>query len=360
MNTATERPMKKLFIVGTKADSGKGGISTALTGYLEGLDANGIDYTFIESHDGDKNTLLCWFKALVKIKIFAIRYRSDAVFWFHCGPWLSLFRKFTLALAPRLLGAETLGHIHSPTFNRYIHGNRLTRALLTLSIVPYKKLVALTPWWQQLMISNGLKKPIIVSPNPNSTNSCLIAEQYLRSPREIEPATTDVTILTMARMVDGKGVDTMIEAMTQLPKHFKLVIAGDGNKLEDFKAMAETTGQSDRITFTGWVDGAQKDTLLKQATMFCLPSTYDSFGMVFIEAMAYDLPVIAYGWGPIKDVVTDNVGQCCETVTKSEVSSKIKWVSEHLSLYSGQGPKTVLSHYTPKQVAANIVELLKK
>lgn len=360
MNTATERPMKKLFIVGTKADSGKGGISTALTGYLEGLDANGIDYTFIESHDGDKNTLLSWLKALVKIKFFAIRYRSDAVFWFHCGPWLSLFRKFTLALAPRLFGAETLGHIHSPTFNRYIHGNRLTRALLTLSIVPYKKLVALTPWWQEMMKQQGIVKPILVSPNPNSSYSCAIAEQFIKEPRTVDTSPKTITILTMARMVEGKGIETVIEAMSDLPEQYNLIIAGDGEKLDAYKLMAKQSAQSNRIAFTGWVSGSQKNELLKQASIFCLPSTYDSFGMVFIEAMAYDLPVIAYGWGPIKDVVTENVGQCCETVTKSEVSSKIKWVSEHLSLYSGQGPKTVLSHYTPKQVAANIVELLKK
>lgn len=359
MDSCKDTTMKKLFVVGTKADSGKGGISTALTGYLEGLKANGVDYTFIVSHDGDKNTLLCWFSALIKIKLFAIKYRSNAVFWFHCGPWLSLTRKFTLALAPRLFGADTIGHIHSPTFNQYINGGWLSRTLLSLSLAPYRKLIALTPWWQALMQQKGIKKPITVVPNPNSNESCKTAEYYLNSPRLVETSPETINILTMARMVEGKGIETMIEAMSLLPEHFNLVIAGDGNKLDEYKQKAQKSGQSDRITFTGWVDGQQKDELLKQATIFCLPSSYDSFGMVFIEAMAYDLPVIAYGWGPIKDVVTDNVGQCCEVVTKEEVSNKIISVSDNLQVYAGQGPKMVLSHYMPKQVAAHIVGLLK-
>ncbi len=352
--------MKKLIIVGTKADSGKGGISTALTGYLDGLEASGVDYTFIVSHDGDKNTLLCWISALIKVKLLAIRYRSNAVFWFHCGPWLSLTRKFTLAIAPRLFGAETIGHIHSPSFNQYITGNGLTRTLLSVALSPYKKLIAITPWWHDLMQDKGIDKPIILSPNPNSGHSCQVAKQYLKVPRKTEQLPSTVNILTMARMVEGKGVETVIEAMAELPEHYKLVVAGDGEQLDEFKSLAALSSAKDRITFTGWVDGTQKDKLLREATLFCLPSTYDSFGMVFIEAMAYDLPVVAYGWGPINDVVTSDVGQCCLQVTKEEVVDKINLVVDDLQRYSGHGPKTVLTRYAPEQVAANIVKLLQR
>ncbi|WP_286265520.1 glycosyltransferase family 4 protein [Thalassotalea atypica] len=349
--------MKKLIIVGTKADSGKGGISTALTGYIEGLEAHNIDYEFVVSHDGDRNSIVCWIIALVKIKLLALRYRSNAVFWFHCGPWLSMTRKFTLAVVPRILGAKTIAHIHSPTFNQYINGSLFTRFFLRLVMLPYSKIVALTPWWKSLMQERGIEKPIIISPNPNNSFSCQIAKQYLDNPRNIKSNDT-VKILTMARMVDGKGIETVISAFELLPEHYTLTIAGDGVQLEHYQSMASLSEANDRIEFTGWIDGEQKHSLMSQADIFCLPSTYDSFGMVFIEAMAYDLPVIAYGWGPINDVVTPEVGECCQSVSATEVADKIKIVAQNRAKYSGFGPNRVLTYYTPEQVAKNIIEQL--
>ncbi len=350
--------MKKLIIVGTKADVGKGGISTALTGYIDGLTHHDIEYQFVVSHDGDRNTLVVWVLALVQMLKLAIKYRTNAVFWFHCGPWLSLVRKFTLAIVPRMLGATTVGHIHSPTFNQYINGNVFMRAFVSLVLSPYKTLVALTPWWRTLLHDKGIKKNIIVSPNPNSAHSCSVAQNFLEQPKSVPNHLSPVNILTMARMVEGKGIEVMIEAMSSLPQHYRLTIAGDGNKLTTFKALAQQSKAKERIHFTGWVNGERKDQLLREATLFALPSTYDSFGMVFIEAMAYDLPVLAYGWGPINDVVTDDVGQCCAEVTSQEVVKKIEYLIDHIKDYSGSGPNKVISNYTPEQVAQNIIRLL--
>jgi len=146
--------------------------------------------------------------------------------------------------------------------------------------------------------------------------------------------------------------------MLNLPEHCILTIAGDGPLLSKYKVLVETLGLYKRVTFTGWIDGEEKENLLKEADLFCLPSTYDSFGMVFIEAMAFDLPVVAYGWGPINDVVTPDVGECCQAPTVDDVTKSILKVLTKLEQYSGQGPQKVSLLYTPKKVVQNIINLL--
>jgi len=350
--------MKKLVIVSTKAETGKGGISTALLGYIQGLNEAQIDFEIVESHSQEQNMFVSWFTAFWSVLLLSIKYRKKVVFWFHCGPWLSMLRKSTLAFIPRILGCETLGHIHSPTFFTYLNKGKLTKLLIKVLLSPYSKLVVLTPWWQNVLEAHKIDKTSIVSANPNNVNYCKIANQYLIEPRKINDS-NKINIVTMARLVKGKGIEAVIGAMLRLPKSYCLTIAGDGPNYQEYKSLVKELKLDDRVTFKGWINGSQKEELLREADVFCLPSTYDSFGMVFIEAMAFDLPVIAYDWGPIKDVVTPEVGVCCSEPSIENVANSLIKVCNNLKRYSGKGPREVMQKYTPTIVAKNITKLLK-
>lgn len=353
-------PVKKLIVVATKIQDGRGGISSALSGYLNGLDRKGVDYELVESHGASENMFITWLKAFWTIACLSYKYRGGkAVFWFHCAQWLSMFRKFSLAIIPRLFACETLGHIHSPAFSDYLSSSGATRSLTKISLLPYTQLIMLTPWWKSLLEQHGITASAFVSPNPNSDKYCQVAECLLDKNRTIDKCKSSFAILTMARLVEGKGVEVVIEALAKLPKHFTLTVAGDGDKRVELEALVEQLGLAERVEFTGWINGEQKETLLRKADLFCLPSTYDSFGMVFIEAMAFDLPVVAYGWGPIVDVVTTDVGVCCSSPTVDNVKAAITDVCDDLGRFSGAGPKKVLSQYTADIAATNIANLLK-
>lgn len=352
--------MKKLVIVSTRPDGGVGGgIPSALIGYMNGFDKKGVSYQVIESHAENRGVLIAWFIAFWQILSISIKNRGQVVFWFHCGQWLSIFRKFTLALMPRLMGCKTVAHIHSPTFYDYLTQSPRKKFLLKLSLTPFNELVVLTPWWKNLLTKHGINKNITVSPNPNSEAYCQIAKDNLRAPIKRRKDIKTIQILTMARLIEGKGVELVISALTLLPEHYVLTIAGDGPLKKELHQQVITLNLSERVIFTGWVDGKQKATLLAATDLFCLPSRYDSFGMVFIEAMAFDKPVVAYDWGPIQDVVSKDVGLCCLHPTEQELSICIKKVAEQLGSYQGHGPKRVIEHYTPMVVSNNIIKLLK-
>jgi len=350
--------VKKLVIVSTKVAGGKGGIASALQGYMNGLDLKGIPYQVIESHVEDRAVLVTWFIAFWKILVLSFKHRNQVVFWFHCGAWFSMIRKFSLAVIPRILGCKTVGHIHSPTFNRYLSKGFLSKCLVKLAILPYKELVVLTPWWQKLLLKHGINKNTIVSPNPNNALYCQIAQDNNELLTRIDEHKKSFQILTMARLIEGKGVELVINALALLPSNYTLIIAGDGPLKAQLEKQAINLSVSERITFVGWAEGSKKEALLRDVDILCLPSTYDSFGMVFIEAMAFNLPIVAYGWGPIKDVVTDDVGLCCSELSDKNVSDTIVKLSRNLDKYQRNGAKRVLENYTPTVVIENIVQLL--
>ena len=95
--------MKKLVIVSTRPNGGVGGgIPSALIGYMNGLDDIAVPYQVVESHVEGKSILVSWWLAFWQIVNIAIKCRGDVVFWYHCGPWLSLIRKFSLAFKSTL------------------------------------------------------------------------------------------------------------------------------------------------------------------------------------------------------------------------------------------------------------------
>jgi glycosyltransferase involved in cell wall biosynthesis len=114
-------------------------------------------------------------------------------------------------------------------------------------------------------------------------------------------------LLTMARMVPGKGVDHAIRTMSVLPDDVTLTVAGDGSERRTCERLARTLGLTGRVRFVGWVDGAEKAKLLVTCHALLLPSQYDAFGTVFLEAMAHGLPVVASHAGPMADVVPDGI-----------------------------------------------------
>ena len=96
--------------------------------------------------------------------------------------------------------------------------------------------------------------------------------------------------LVLSRMHRVKGIDTMLEATARVPGLF-VWLAGDGPDLDEYKAMAANLGLTDRVRFLGWRNDRKA---LLEACDFCvLPSRYEPFGTVIVEAWAAHRPLVA-------------------------------------------------------------------
>ncbi len=112
-------------------------------------------------------------------------------------------------------------------------------------------------------------------------------------------------ILAAGRLIHQKGFDLLIEAFAQLEDpEARLVIVGSGPEERALRRQAEATGLSDRITLTGYAPDIRP--FLDEARMFVLPSRFEGYGAVIVEALGAGRPVIATASTPaVDDVMTE-------------------------------------------------------
>jgi glycosyltransferase involved in cell wall biosynthesis len=348
---------KKLVIVATHTTETNGGISSSLAGYEEGLNQLDVEFIRVNSHSDIRGRISCWITAWWQVLLLAVRYRSRVIFWFHCGPWLSLTRKWSFAITARLFGCQTVAHMHSPTLHNYIN-NKYGQYLLKLFFAPFRRVIALTPWWKEQLVIFGINKPIYVCPNPVSEDILSAAKLTLSTPKILRDPQNDIVILSMARLIEGKGVEHVIDAMAILPEHYHLKIAGEGPLKPLLIQRIASLKLQNRVTCVGWVDGADKHNLFNSVDIFCLPSKYDSFGVVFIEAMAFDLPIIACDWGPITDVVTPEVGLLVPYCNPQGIADSVETLAKNYQHYYGKGPQRVMTNFSPLTCCKNVLNAL--
>jgi glycosyltransferase involved in cell wall biosynthesis len=112
-------------------------------------------------------------------------------------------------------------------------------------------------------------------------------------------------IAFLGRVNDHKGVSDLIKAFAVVKASCPIAtlkIAGDGN-VEQYQAEVELLGLSESVSFLGWVAGSDKDALLSQADIYCLPSYKEGFPMGVLEAMSAGVPVVASRAGGIPDAI---------------------------------------------------------
>jgi glycosyltransferase involved in cell wall biosynthesis len=99
-------------------------------------------------------------------------------------------------------------------------------------------------------------------------------------------------VLSLSRLHPKKGLESLIDVFkSREPDAWRLVIAGDG-PTEYVSSLKEKARSSERILFTGWVEGERKEELLRGASLFALPSYQENFGLSALEAMARGVPVL--------------------------------------------------------------------
>ncbi|MBM7867603.1 glycosyltransferase [Heliobacterium gestii] len=109
----------------------------------------------------------------------------------------------------------------------------------------------------------------------------------------------------VGRLVWEKGVQVLVEAMPQILRRHpaKLVIGGTGTQMNYLKHLANRNGVGDKVHFAGYVHGATKVGLLRAADVAVFPSLYEPFGIVALEGMAAETPVVVSDTGGLAEIV---------------------------------------------------------
>jgi glycosyltransferase involved in cell wall biosynthesis len=113
-------------------------------------------------------------------------------------------------------------------------------------------------------------------------------------------------MVTVGRLVARKATVRLIEAMAGAQRpDTHLLIVGDGPDAGAVRGAAANLGLSERVHLLGQVPEVRKYQALAVADVFISATQHEGFGLVFLEAMAYGLPVICYDHGGQTDFLVD-------------------------------------------------------
>jgi len=135
----------------------------------------------------------------------------------------------------------------------------------------------------------------------------------LRTLRREFAAPSDQLVLLVGRLVYEKGFQLALDALPGVIERVgavRFLVAGSGTHEAELKAQAQRLGLSEHGVFLGWIGDDALHSLYRIADLCVVPSIYEPFGLVALEAMASGCPCIVADTGGLREVVPpgDRVG----------------------------------------------------
>lgn len=137
-------------------------------------------------------------------------------------------------------------------------------------------------------------------------------------------------ILFLSRVVADKGIDLLLHAMAlvrQEVPHAHCIVVGDGPAAykAQLKQSILAAGLTNAVTFVGALDGEEKFSAYRNSDIFVLPSRNEAQGIVVLEALSQNLPIIASKCTPYADLVQSGCGWWVdndpETLAKAAINA---------------------------------------
>ena len=119
-------------------------------------------------------------------------------------------------------------------------------------------------------------------------------------------------ILLVGRLVYEKGFQLALEALPGIIERVgkvRFLVAGSGTHQEELREQARSLGLDEHGTFLGWIGDDVLHSLYRISDLCVIPSIYEPFGLVALEAMASGCPCLVSDTGGLREVVpNDDVG----------------------------------------------------
>jgi glycosyltransferase involved in cell wall biosynthesis len=151
------------------------------------------------------------------------------------------------------------------------------------------------------------KKPCVVAFPAGDRLSPHISDEEI-SRRAYRPG--PLHLLFLGNVIPRKGLHTLLEALSMLPKDaWQLSVAGrldiDHAYSDSINRQVATLGLSGQVAFLGPVVDEGLSEQLRLSQVLALPSSYEGFGIAYLEGMGFGLPSIATSGGAAAEIITD-------------------------------------------------------
>ena len=180
--------------------------------------------------------------------------------------------------------------------------------------------------------------------------------------------TSPVRILFLGNVIERKGLHTLLEAISHQPSTIRLDIVGSLDserkyaiKMREFVA---DNNLSSFVFFHGPLDKEPLIEKLRQAHVLVVPSSYEGYGIVYLEGMCFGLPAIGTTAGAAREIISDGVnGFLIEPGNAVLLANRLKLLNENREILSHMGlaaRERYISQPRWEQTASQIREFLLK
>ncbi len=224
------------------------------------------------------------FIALMRDKPDLVMVSNNFVFQSIVGHWARKYLKIPFVFIP-------ITHTYHP----FTHHPALQKVLTTADLI-----IACTPFEKDFLVNQGIKaekiKVIMLG---------IDYQQWIKEPKTIQVREKyglgrDIVIGYLGRKTEGKGVEHLIQAMRLVWQKFpntRLLLAGktEENYKKVLKAELELLSQDElaRVVIVNDLKDQDKKSFYAAMDVFVMVSHMDAFGLVYLEAWATEVPVIA-------------------------------------------------------------------
>lgn len=274
----------------------QGGVASVAKGYIENGLGETCNLTYIDTAcDGSKTKKgLRFARALAR---FRRELPSADVVHIHTSMRGSFDRKYRLAAMACKAGKHIVLHEHDGEFAAlYEDADDAYRAKVREFFDWADRVIVLSEEWRDYFAANVCDSAKI-----------LVMHNAVALPAVPTDACAHQGVLFLGRLDARKSPDVLLRAAKALRARFPeacYVFGGDGD-VEKYRALAAELGVADVCNFVGWVTGEDKERLVRQTGVFCLPSRHEGMPMSLLEMMAYGLPCVMTPVGGIPQVVCD-------------------------------------------------------
>lgn len=301
---------------------GKGGVRTwveTISLYMKSKLSKrfSVIRTHAEVHQNFLN-IFVFAVALFKIGFYATRHIGQTnIYHINVEQGGSFIRAaLAVSLAGLFHNSHIVLHIHGARFFEYIEKLKKSRKgkivfYMLFKNTRVKSVISLTPSGKSALASALDEWRIIPSfdhfvlANPIDYDAIKITR-----PKNYYSGGT-LELVNIARYVEQKNQISLLEAVNKLVSkgvtNVHLNLIGDGELRPMFESYIRKNSLEKYISLTGWVNLEEKKRYLEAADIMVLPSLFESFGIVVLEAYANKLPVIASNTGGLADLVIESL-----------------------------------------------------
>jgi glycosyltransferase involved in cell wall biosynthesis len=217
----------------------------------------------------------------------------------HAHDWLAYPAGMA---AKRISGKPLIIHVHATDFDR--SGGNINPAVYAIEregMETADKIIAVSNYTRQTIIDKYFIPPEKIITVYNAVEHETQLNEY-----GFKKGINEKVVTFLGRITMQKGPEYFVEAAYLLLKRMKnvrFVMAGSGDKMNEMIDRVAQLGMADKFHFTGFLKGNDVYRMFKMTDVFVMPSVSEPFGIVPLEAMQANVPVIISNQSGVSEIL---------------------------------------------------------